>query len=50
MTPVPFRGERCNSTHIEFTAQKISEIKNIDKYEVLKVTKKNAIDLFEIEV
>lgn len=50
MTPVPFRGERCNSTHIEFTAQKIAEIKNIDKYEVLKVTKKNAIDLFEIEV
>ena len=30
MTPVPYRGTRCNSEHILFTAQKISEIKCID--------------------
>ena len=30
MTPVPFRGQRCDSAHIAYTAEKIAEIKGIE--------------------
>lgn len=46
MTPVPFRGTRCNSSHIKYTAEKIAEIKKIDADEVLKITKENALKVF----
>lgn len=48
MTPVPFRGTRCNSSHIKYTAEKIAEIKKIDVNEVLKITKENALKLFNL--
>lgn len=48
MTPVPFRGTRCNSSHIKYTAEKIAEIKKIDVNEVLKTTKENALKLFNL--
>ena len=48
MTPVPFRGTRCNSSHIKYTAEKIAKIKKIDVNEVLKITKENALKLFNL--
>lgn len=48
MTPVPFRGTRCNSSHIKYTAEKIAEIKNMDVNEVLKITKENALKVFNL--
>ena len=42
MAPTPFRGKRCDSTYIKFTAQKIAEIKNKPYEEVLDITKDNA--------
>ena len=48
MTPVPFRGTRCNSSYIKYTAEKIAEIKNINVEEVLKITKENALKLFNL--
>lgn len=49
MTPVPFRGKRCDSSHIQITAQKIAEIKEISVDELLQVTKQNAYRLFGMD-
>ncbi len=48
MTPVPFRGQRCDSTHIAYTAEKIAEIKNIDVQELIDICNENAKRLFGI--
>ena len=49
MSPVPFRGKRCDSSYIKYTAEKISEIKNIELNEVFEITKKNAKNLFGVK-
>ncbi|MBR6549265.1 MAG: TatD family hydrolase, partial [Clostridia bacterium] len=49
MTPGPFRGKRCDSSHIQITAQKIAEIKEISVDELLQVTKQNAYRLFGMD-
>ena len=49
MSPVPFRGKRCDSSYIKYTAEKISEIKNIELNEVFEITKQNAKNLFGIK-
>lgn len=48
MTPVPFRGQRCDSAHITYTAEKIAEIKGIDTQELIDICNKNAKNLFGI--
>ncbi len=48
MTPVPFRGKRCNSLHIPYIAEKIAELKGITAQEILDLTDKNARVLFGI--
>lgn len=49
MAPVPFRGKRCDSSLIKYTAEKISEIKNIEINELFDVTNQNAKKLFNIK-
>ena len=46
MTPVPFRGQRCTSLHIPYTAQKIAAVRNTDVQHILDVTDRNARELF----
>lgn len=48
MTPVPFRGKRCDSLMINYTAEKIAEIREISVEEVLKATADNGYKLFNI--
>ena len=48
MAPVPFRGKRCDSSMIKYTAEKIAEIKNINAEQVCEITKSNAIKLFGV--
>lgn len=48
MTPVPFRGKRCNSLHIPYTAEKIAELRGCTAQEILDLTDKNAKQLFNI--
>lgn len=48
MAPVPFRGKRCDSSMIKYTAEKIAEIKNINAEQVCEITKSNAIKLFDV--
>lgn len=48
MTPVPFRGKRCDSSHIAYTADKIAEIREMDTQELINITCNNAKRLFGI--
>ena len=48
MTPVPFRGKRCDSSYIKFTAEKIADIKGMSVDEVRTATALNASRLFSI--
>ncbi|MEM1484850.1 TatD family hydrolase [Oscillospiraceae bacterium PP1C4] len=49
MTPEPFRGRRCDSSHIAYTAQTLAEIKNVTPQTLLDYTCKNAYDVYRIE-
>lgn len=48
MTPVPFRGKRCDSSHIIYTAQRIAEIRGIGVQELLNQTSQNAKEFYNI--
>ncbi len=48
MTPVPFRGQRCDSSHIACTAERIAEIKGINAQELIDICNENAKKLFGI--
>ena len=49
MTPVPFRGKRCTSLHIPYTAEKIAEIRGTTSQHILDITDQNARTLFNIK-
>ena len=49
MTPVPYRGKRCDSAHIAYTAEKIAEVKGMDVQELINICNKNAKKLFATE-
>ena len=48
MTPVPFRGQRCDSAHIAYTAEKIAEVKGMDTQELIDKCNENSRRLFGI--
>ena len=48
LSPVPFRGKRNHSGMIQYTAEKIAEIKDISVEEVLKITCGNAKKVYNI--
>ncbi len=48
LTPVPFRGERNESSYIKYVVQKIAEIKNISVEEVAHQTTLNAEKIFPL--
>jgi len=49
MTPVPFRGKRCDSLYIPYTAKKIAELRGVTAQEILDLTDNNARELFNIK-
>ncbi len=49
LTPVPFRGKRNEPAYVEYVAEKIAEIKNIDFDEVSGITTNNAAGLFNLK-
>ncbi len=48
MSPVPFRGKRCDSSMIVYSAAKIAEVRGISSHEVLEAARENACRLFRI--
>lgn len=49
MSPVPFRGKRCDSTMIKYTAAKIAELRNMGVQELLNITAENAKNFYVID-
>lgn len=48
MAPSPYRGQRCDSSMIPFTAQKAAEIKGADVQELLDITCRNGMEFYGI--
>ncbi|MCL2106801.1 MAG: TatD family hydrolase [Oscillospiraceae bacterium] len=48
MTPEPWRGRRCDSAHIPFTAARIAEARGISTEELTAIANENARRLFKI--
>lgn len=48
MAPVPFRGKRCDSSMIPYTANAAAEIKGIDTQELLNITCENGKRFYNI--
>lgn len=46
LTPVPFRGKRNEPVNTQYVAEKIAEILNLTKAEVIELTYQNAKNLF----
>ena len=46
MSPVPYRGERCYSSMVRFTAEKLAQIKEISTDEAILACNRNAIEFF----
>ncbi len=49
MTPHPYRGKRCDSSFIAYTAQKLAEVRGVDAQQIINQTADNARRLFKIE-
>ncbi|MDP4120460.1 MAG: TatD family hydrolase [Bacillota bacterium] len=48
LSPVPFRGKRCDSSMIRYTAEKIAEIRQTSTDEIIRQTRENAKKMFGI--
>ena len=46
LAPMPNRGKKNEPSFIDFTAQKLAEIKEVSKQEIIKITTKNFNNLF----
>ena len=50
LAPVPFRGKRCDSAMIAYSAERIADIREIPVEELLNKTKENACRMFSITI
>ncbi len=50
MTPVPYRGQRNDSSYIPYSAEVIAGVRNTTAEEILNLTRKNANTLFGLEL
>ena len=48
MTPVPFRGQRNSSDLIEYSAEKLAEVRHTDTQKLIDTANENARRLFRI--
>ena len=49
LTPEPYRGEKNEPKNVLLVAEKIAELKNMSKDEVLEITTKNATNRYNIK-
>ena len=49
MAPVPFRGKRCDSSMILYTAEKIASVRQMSIQDVISKTCENAKCFYEID-
>ena len=50
LTPEPYRGKKNEPSYVYYVAKKISELKDIDIKEVIRITGENAIREFDLNV
>ena len=50
MTPVPFRGQRNDSSHIPYAAEVLAQVRSTDPGHILEITRANANTLFGTEL
>ncbi|MBE6139554.1 MAG: TatD family deoxyribonuclease [Firmicutes bacterium] len=50
LSPDPFRGKKNKPSNVYYVASKIAELKNIDINEVLFITNRNAIEIFDLNI
>jgi len=48
LAPVPFRGKRNECSYLKYVVEKLSEIKDVSKADIEKITTANAKELFSI--
>ncbi len=48
MAPAPYRGKRCDSSMIAYTAAKIAEIKGISAQQLIDIATENAMRMYQI--
>lgn len=49
LAPVPYRGKRNSSLYLPYVVREIAEIKGLSEEEVIEMTEKNAVRLFQTE-
>lgn len=49
MAPTPFRGKRCDSSLIEYTATAMALLKGVSTQEMIDIANKNTCELFNIK-
>ena len=49
LAPEPYRGKRNQSVYIDLVAEKLAELKGIDKKEVLRITSENAKAFYHLK-
>ena len=49
MAPVPYRGQRCDSSMLFEVAKQLAELKNVTIDEILDATFNNAVKVYEME-
>ena len=49
MTPEPFRGKRCDSSMIAYTAERLAELQGILPQSLLDITWENAKAVYELD-
>ena len=50
LTPVPFRGKRNESAYVDYVCEKLAETYRVSKQEIDRITTKNAVELFSIDI
>ena len=50
MAPVPFRGQRCDSTLIPATAEKLAEIRGTDTQKLIDMAMENGRRIYGIDL
>ena len=50
LAPTPYRGKRNESSYVKNVLIEIANLRNIDVEELEKITEKNSIELFGLEV
>ena len=48
LAPEPFRGKRNSSLYLPYVVDKLSEIKQITREEVIRITKENAVRMYNL--